>query len=80
MYKTIKGIYRKGKILPMETVELNQDEIEVIITFLGQEEKKEEKQLFSVDKLLYTIGDRALEGKFTDASETHDRYLYGKGA
>lgn len=78
MYKTIKGIYKKGRIVPLEVVEVNQDEVEVIITFLGEEKKANDKPLSSADRLLYTIGDRALEGKFTDASERHDKYLYGQ--
>ena len=78
MYKTIKGIYKKGRIVPLETVEVNQEEVEVIITFLREEKKAKEKPLSSADKLLYTMGDRALEGKFTDASERHDNYLYGQ--
>ena len=77
MYKTIKGIYKKGQIIPMESLEIEQDETEVIITFLLEEKgKREEKVLSSADALLYTIGDRAIEGRFTDASEKHDHYLY----
>ena len=76
MYKTIKGIYKKGQIIPMEPVEMGQDEVEVIITFLQEKTKSEEKPLSSADRLLYTMGDRALEGKFTDASERHNHYLY----
>ncbi len=76
MYKTIKGIYKKGQIVPMESMEIGQDEVEVIITFLQEERKEEEKLLTSADRLLYTMGDRALEGKFTDASEKHNNYLY----
>ena len=78
MYKTIKGIYKKGRIVPLEAVEFTQDEVEVIITFLREEKRIKEKPLSSADRLLYTMGDRALEGKFTDASERHDNYLYGK--
>lgn len=80
MYKTIKGIYKKGQILPMEPVEIGQAEVEVIITFLQGEKKKEERLLSSADRLLYTMGDRALEGKFTDASEKHNHYLYSQRA
>jgi len=77
MYKTIKGLYKKGQIIPMESLEIEQDETEVIITFLLEEKgKREEKVLSSADTLLYTIGDRAIEGRFTDASEKHDHYLY----
>lgn len=76
MYKTIKGIYRKGIILPLELVDLNQDEVEVIITFLKEGEKAEVEHLSSSDRLLYTIGERALEGKYTNTSERHDYYLY----
>ncbi len=78
MYKTIKGIYKKGQIVPIEPVEIDQDEVKVIITFL-QERGVEEKLLSSADRLLYTMGDRALAGQFTDASEKHDHYLYGQG-
>jgi len=78
MYKTIKGLYKKGRIIPIEPVKFDQDEVELFITFL-QEEKIEEKSISSADNLLYTIGDRALEGKFTDASERHDQYLYSQG-
>ena len=77
MYKTIKGLYKKGRIIPMEPVKFDQDEIEIFITFL-QDEKVEEEHLSSADNLLYTMGDRALEGRFTDASEKHDQYLYLK--
>ena len=80
MYKTIKGIYKKGRIVPMEPVEIGQAEVEVIITFLQGEKKKEEKLLSSADRLLYTMGDRALDGKFTDASEKHNHYLYSQKA
>ena len=75
MYKTIKGLYKKGRIIPIEPVKFDQDEVELFITFF-QEEKIEEESISSADNLLYTIGDRALEGKFTDASERHDQYLY----
>ncbi len=78
MYKTIKGLYKKGRIIPMEPVKFDQDEIEIFITFL-QDEKVEEENLSSADNLLYTMGDRALEGRFTDASENHDQYLYSQG-
>ena len=78
MYKTIKGLYKKGRIIPMEPVKFDQDEIEIFITFL-QEEKIEEQSLSSADNLLYTMGERALEGRFTDASERHDQYIYSQG-
>ena len=80
MYKTIKGLYKKGRIIPMEPLEIEQDETEVIITFLKGERKGEEKVLSSADTLLYTIGDRAIEGRFTDASEKHNHYLYSQKA
>lgn len=76
MYKTIKGIYKKGHIVPIEPVEFNQDEVEVIITFLKEEKIDEKESISSADKLLYTMCDRALDGKFNDASERHDQYLY----
>ena len=78
MYKTIKGIYKKGQIVPTEPVAFNQDEVEVIITFL-QEEKTEMESLSSADNLLYTMGERAIEGKLSNASEKHDQYLYCQG-
>jgi Zn/Cd-binding protein ZinT len=78
MYKTIKGIYRKGQIVYMEPVEIDEDEVEVIITFLKEEKKEEEKIVSSTNRLLYTMGERAVEGKFTDASERHNHYLYGQ--
>lgn len=80
MYKTIKGFYKKGRIVPLEPVELNQEEAEVIITFLGKKREKttEEKNLSSADDILYSMGEKALEGTLTDASENHDQYLYGK--
>ncbi len=78
MYKTIKGVYKKGKIIPMEHVNFDEDEVEIFITFL-QEEKVSEDSISSADDLLYTMGDRALEGKFRDASEKHDHYLYSQG-
>jgi len=62
----------------MEPVDFGQDEIEIFITFL-QEEKIDGESLSSADDLLYTMGDRALEGKFRDASEKHDHYLYSQG-
>lgn len=80
MYKTIKGIYKKGRIVPMEPVEISQGEVEVIITFLQKEKKEEKRLLSSADRLLYTMGDRAIEGKFTDASKKHDHYLYSQKA
>jgi len=78
MYKTIKGLYKKGRIIPMEPVKFEQEEIEIFITFL-QDEKVEEENLSSADILLYTMGDRAVEGRFSDASENHDQYLYSQG-
>lgn len=78
MYKTVRGIYKKGKIIPTESVEINLDEVAVIITFLKEEGKSEENLQSSADRLLYTMGDRALEGKFTNSSEKHDYYLYSK--
>ncbi|MFQ5824576.1 MAG: hypothetical protein ACE5JB_11015 [bacterium] len=78
MYKTIKGLYKKGRIIPTEPIDFDQDEIDVFITFL-QEEKMEEESLSSADNILYTMGDRALEGRFTDTSERHDKYLYSQG-
>jgi len=80
MYKTIKGVYKKGQIIPMELLEIGQAEVEVIITFLQEEKKVEERLLSSADRLLYTMGDRAIEGKFTDASEKHNHYLYSQKA
>jgi len=80
MYKTIKGIYKKGRIVPMEPVEIGKAEVEVIITFLQEENKAEERLISSADRLLYTMGDRAIEGKFTDASEKHNHYLYSQRA
>lgn len=80
MYKTIKGIYKKGQIVPMEPLEIDQDEVEVTITFLQKEKKEEKRLLSSADRLLYTMGDRAIEGKFTDASEKHNHYLYSQKA
>ena len=78
MYKTIRGIYKKGQIIPMEPIDFDQDEIKIFITFL-QDEKIDEESLSSGDSLLYTMGDRAVEGKFTNASERHDQYLYAQG-
>jgi predicted DNA-binding antitoxin AbrB/MazE fold protein len=78
MYKTIKGVYRKGQIVPLEKVDLEQDKVNIIITFLDNERTMEENQS-SAHELLYTIGDRAVEGKFTDASVRHDHYLYSRG-
>ena len=80
MYKTIKGIYKKGQIVPIEPLEIDQDEVEVTITFLQKEKKEEKRLLSSADRLLYTMGDRAIEGKFTDASEKHNHYLYSQKA
>ena len=80
MYKTIKGVYKKGQIIPMELLEIGQAEVEVIITFLQEEKKVEERLLSSADRLLYTMGDRAIEGKLTDASEKHNHYLYSQKA
>ncbi|HAG08207.1 MAG TPA: hypothetical protein DCK87_01385 [Desulfotomaculum sp.] len=77
MYKTIRGIYKKGQIIPKEPIDFSQDEIEIFITFL-HEEKIDEETISSADDLLYTMGDRALEGTLTDASEKHDKYLYAK--
>lgn len=78
MYKTVRGVYKKGKIIPTESVGINQDEVAVMITFLDEEKGVEDNLESSADKLLYTMGDRALEGKFSDASEKHDYYLYSK--
>ena len=78
MYKIVKGLYKKGRIIPMEHVKFDQDEVEIFITFL-QQEKIEEESISSADNLLYTMSDRALEGRFSDASERHDQYLYSQG-
>jgi hypothetical protein len=78
MYKTIKGIYKKGQIIPKEQIDFVQDEIEIFITFL-EEENLDQASLSSTDELLYTMGDRAVEGKFRNASERHDQYLYSPG-
>ena len=78
MYKTIKAIYRKGQIVYMEPVDVDEDEVEVIITFLKEERKGKKKLLSSTNRLLYTIEDRAVEGKLTDASERHNHYLYAQ--
>ena len=80
MYKTIKGVYKKGRIVPMEPVEIGHGEVEVIITFLQKEKKEGKRVLSSADRLLYTMGDRAIEGKFTDGSEKHNHYLYSQKA
>ncbi|MGE0086793.1 MAG: hypothetical protein AB7S75_20505 [Desulfococcaceae bacterium] len=32
--------------------------------------------LSSEDEILYKMGQRAVNGRFADASECHDRYLY----
>lgn len=74
MYKTIKGIYKKGQIIPKEPIDFGEDEIEIFITFL-HEGKTDEESMSSADNLLYTMGDRAKEGTLTDASERHDKYL-----
>ncbi len=62
MYKTIKGFYKKGRIVPLEPIELNQDEAEVIITFLDKKGEKTtgEKDLSSADDILYSMGEKAL--------------------
>lgn len=78
MYKTIKGIYRSGQIVPLEKVDLKKDEVDIIITFLEDEDKEDGNQS-SAHELLYSIGDRAVEGKLTDASVRHDYYLYSQG-
>ena len=78
MYKTIKGIYKKGRIIPMESIDFDQDDIEIFITFLFTEKVKEESPS-SADNLLYTMGDSAVEGKFTNTSENYDQYLYAQG-
>jgi hypothetical protein len=78
MYKTIKGIYKRRQIVPIEPIELNQSEVEVIITFLQEEKKTEDKFQSSISGLLYTMGDRAAQGKLADTSEKHDHYLYGR--
>lgn len=75
VYKTIRGIYKKGRIIPKEPIDFGEDEIEIFITFL-QEEKMDGQPISSADKLLYSIGDRALEGRLNNASENHDQYLY----
>jgi predicted DNA-binding antitoxin AbrB/MazE fold protein len=78
MYKTIKGIYKRGQIVPLEKVELEKEEVDIIITFLDDEDKEDENQS-SAHELLYSIGDRAVEGKLTDAAIRHDYYLYSRG-
>ncbi len=75
MYKTIKGIYKKGQIIPKEPIDIEQDEVELFITFL-KEEKTEPESVQLSNSTLYTIGDRAVEGKFKDGSANHDQYIY----
>lgn len=52
-------------------------DIEVI--FEKPEEQAKEEQLSSTDNLLYKMGNKAVAGKFADASEKHDQYLYAQG-
>jgi hypothetical protein len=73
----VRGIYKEGRIIPVEPVAHALDGIEVIITFLNTEHDHVFSQN-SDDEILYTMGDRAGSGNFTDASECHDKYLYGK--
>ena len=78
MYQTIKGIYRKGQIVPLEEIELERDEVNLIITFLDDNGSELETQT-SAHEILYTMGDRAAEGKLKDGAENHDKYLYSRG-
>lgn len=57
---------------------IEKKEIDNIITFLDDEDKKDENQS-SAHELLYSIGDRAVEGKLTDVAARHDYYLYSRG-
>ena len=77
MYKTIRGLYKKGEIIPIEPILFDEDEIELFITFI-REEKPEEDSSTSADHLLYSMGERALNGSLNDASEKHDKYLYSR--
>jgi hypothetical protein len=79
MYQTIKGIYRKGQIVPMEKIELEKDEVNLIITFLEDDGSEFESQT-SAHEILYTMGDRAAEGKLKNGAEKHDQYLYSPGS
>ena len=79
MYKTIKGIYRKGQIVPLEKIESEKDEVELIIIFLDDDEADLGSET-SAHELLYTMGDRAVEGKIKNGAEKHDQYLYSRGS
>ena len=76
MYKAIKGVYKGGQIIPEEQVEVKAEKVPVIITFLQDEPEIKEAALSSSDEILFTIGERAVEGKLKDAAERHDYYLY----
>jgi len=79
MYYTIRGVCRQGQIIPSEPVKYeSSEELDVIITFLLPEKDPGKSEfLTSEDEVLYTMGERAANGRFADASECHDRYLYG---
>ncbi|MDM8543395.1 hypothetical protein QUF90_20165 [Desulfococcaceae bacterium HSG9] len=78
MYSSIRGIYKKGKIIPIEPIENDKDEIDVIITLLIENNNTPNLNVDnSDDEILRTMGERSVEGKFSDASESHDQYLYG---
>jgi len=79
MYYTIRGVCRHGQIIPAEPVKYDSsEEVDVIITFLDPEKDAGKSEpLTSEDEILYTMGQRAANGRFSDASVCHDRYLYG---
>ncbi len=79
MYYTIRGVCRQGRIIPAEPVKYDSsEEIDVIITFLHTENNTGKSEILtSEDEILYTMGERAANGRFSDASVCHDRYLYG---
>ena len=73
MMRAIRGVFRRGRIIPVGPVPRCR-ESEVIITFL---EGEESPALPSRDERMERfIGGG--KGKGSDAAENHDVYLYGK--
>jgi hypothetical protein len=74
MMRAIRGVFRRGRIIPVDPVPRCR-ESEVIITFLDGESPG---AFPSRDVLMDRFIGKG-KGRGADAAENHDAYLYGKG-
>ncbi|GEM_PF-3926716 len=81
MYKTIEAVYRDGAVFPLKE-EIPVKYARILITILSENDPGKNSDLIPGSEkgwnVFSTLGDDAGEGCLKDASECHDRYLYGK--